>query len=73
MKRTKLSFSKKLLLVKDQIGTLTAEDSRYIVGGASQRLCQATREDACRTLGLAIDLTQCCPVYELSVNLPCNG
>lgn len=73
MKRTKIDLSKKLLLSKENIIGLNAAQRGQIAGGASERVCRATQEDACRTLGLGIDLTQCCPVYELSVNLPCNA
>ena len=73
MKKTKIALDKKLFLFKQHIICLNKEQGRHLAGGGSQRLCRATQEDNCRTLGLGIDLTQCCVVYELSVNLPCNG
>jgi hypothetical protein len=72
MKKQKIALNKKLFLAKD---TITLLQKEQIAGGNGSRRnpCMATQEKDCRTLGLAIDLTDCCPVYELSVNLPCNG
>ena len=73
MKKKKIALRKMLVLSKETITALQQEQSHKVMGGASEKNCQATQERECRTLGLAIDLTKCCQVYELSVNLPCNG
>ncbi|PSK94722.1 class I lanthipeptide [Taibaiella chishuiensis] len=73
MKRKTLNLSGKLTFSKATLAALNNTAQNNILGGASlhEGCVVATHNDNCRTLGLGIDLTQCCPVYEVSVNIAC--
>lgn len=75
MKKKTVNLSRKLIFSKATISALNTLQQNGVLGGASvaEGCVEATHNRDCRTLGLAIDLTKCCQVYHLSVEIACEG